>query len=366
MSLVTNIVSYWKFDESSGNASDATGNGNTATNSGVSYSTGKINNGADFEASGSNSMTVADSTSVRVVNGWSLAGWVKLESAHNGYIFNARYGENGWGIGCNTDRKITVFAGSGVFENTIGTTVLSLDTWYHVAVYFNGSTTKLYINGTLDSTLNNNNITNPNTALYLGRKATSADDYYDGMIDELGVWSRELTSTEVGELYNSGAGLQYPFITSQPPVLDTASATTITDVSAILNGEITDVGLENADYRGFVWSETSQSDPADTAPASSAYSDYWTESGSFSAEVFDHAIASLTPSTTYYVRACAHNADGWAYGDEVSFATEATPPWRFENIAGVIYDETDKKTIFAERLNEILDRLHDLDGLNPN
>jgi hypothetical protein len=34
---------------------------------------------------------------------------------------------------------------------------------------------------------------------------------FDGMIDEIGVWSRALTSGEVTQLYNSGAGLQYPF-----------------------------------------------------------------------------------------------------------------------------------------------------------
>jgi hypothetical protein len=32
-----------------------------------------------------------------------------------------------------------------------------------------------------------------------------------GDIDEVGIWSRVLTSTEVTQLYNGGAGLQYPF-----------------------------------------------------------------------------------------------------------------------------------------------------------
>jgi hypothetical protein len=30
-------------------------------------------------------------------------------------------------------------------------------------------------------------------------------------VDEVGVWNRVLTSAEVTQLYNSGAGLQYPF-----------------------------------------------------------------------------------------------------------------------------------------------------------
>ena len=54
MSLTTNIVAYWKFDESSGNAMDSTGNGNTLTNvNTVTYSAGKINNGANFVAASS-------------------------------------------------------------------------------------------------------------------------------------------------------------------------------------------------------------------------------------------------------------------------------------------------------------------------
>jgi hypothetical protein len=32
-----------------------------------------------------------------------------------------------------------------------------------------------------------------------------------GEIDEVGIWSRALTSGEISDLYNSGSGLSYPF-----------------------------------------------------------------------------------------------------------------------------------------------------------
>lgn len=44
------------------------------------------------------------------------------------------------------------------------------------------------------------------------------DGYYDGRIDEVGIWSRVITPTEVTSLYNSGAGLQYPFSSSSAVV----------------------------------------------------------------------------------------------------------------------------------------------------
>ena len=34
---------------------------------------------------------------------------------------------------------------------------------------------------------------------------------WNGSIDEMGVWNRILTPTEIGQLYNSGNGLAYPF-----------------------------------------------------------------------------------------------------------------------------------------------------------
>lgn len=49
MALNTNILASWKFDESSGNATDSSGNGKTLTNTNsISYVSGKVNNAADF------------------------------------------------------------------------------------------------------------------------------------------------------------------------------------------------------------------------------------------------------------------------------------------------------------------------------
>src|SRR6202035_2479657 len=44
-----------------------------------------------------------------------------------------------------------------------------------------------------------------------GKYNGSYQAYFDGDIDEVSIWNRALTSTEVSDLYNSGGGLQYPF-----------------------------------------------------------------------------------------------------------------------------------------------------------
>jgi hypothetical protein len=45
---------------------------------------------------------------------------------------------------------------------------------------------------------------------------------FNGSIDEVGIWSRALTSSEVTSLYNSGSGRQYPFTGSSNQTGDLA------------------------------------------------------------------------------------------------------------------------------------------------
>lgn len=181
-----------------------------------------------------------------------------------------------------------------------------------------------------------------------------SDQYFVASTDSGSSWTNYSPDIHWFECWGTPA--------TEPPVVQTDAVSDILDVSAVGNGEVTDVGVDDVDERGFVISTSSHGDPGDIAPADSDYEGYVNETGDFSAEAFSLALDSLDPSTTYYVRAYAHNSDGYAYGDEVSFDTLATPPFRFENIPGVVFDEADKQTIFAERLNNMLERIEALEA----
>lgn len=110
------------------------------------------------------------------------------------------------------------------------------------------------------------------------------------------------------------------------PVVSTNNPTNITQTTVLGHGEVTDQGASAISERGFVWSTTSQGNPGNTTPGSSAYSDSVNETGTFGEGSFSLTLNILNSETTYYYRAYALNTDGYAYGSEVEFTTLDSRP----------------------------------------
>ena len=222
--LSTGIVSYYKFDESSGNASDASGNGYTATNnSTVTYSSTtptKINNHAVF--SGSNHFSTA---SQAVGSGkFTMNTWVRVAALPSNLY--ALFGgpqnypdltmtHTGFSTG-----KVLVAAGSNVPYS------VSINTWYMVTgIVQNSTTMSIYVNGSFIGTSTVTSCTLGNHSFKFGTGGNISDVPLTGRLDEIGIWSRELSQSEITTLYNNGNGLQYPFlIISDAPTIGTATA----------------------------------------------------------------------------------------------------------------------------------------------
>ena len=111
--------------------------------------------------------------------------------------------------------------------------------------------------------------------------------------------------------------------TNDPPIVVSSAATSVTNVSAVLNGSISSCGGDPtcANY-GFVWATTTHADPGNTDPSATAYSDYWKAGSGRGVGNFQRTIT-VVPRTVYYFRSCAQNSSGWAYSPnpEKSFTT---------------------------------------------
>ncbi len=212
MSLLTNIVAYWKTDEASGNAADSVGS-NTLSNTSCSYAAGKINNGVTTTGGRMTSGTSPVSGS----GDWSVSCWYK-SSASGSFQFLWDMGQSGGGaktsIGLwsrNINRlALTDPAAGDLFIGTNSTTIDG--NWHHVVVTKSGNVFTSYVDNVVDGTATVSGWSLGSNLFKLGIAVDNSSYNWQGMLDEVGVWSRALTTGEISELYNNGAGLQYPFL----------------------------------------------------------------------------------------------------------------------------------------------------------
>jgi len=228
MALTDNILSYYKLNESSGNAVDSV-SANNLTNTNVTYATGKIQNGAVFDGASNrslkrNSIATLTSFSVSFLVKFSAFGSViaivdKLSTTASGFRI---WAGTTWG-GLLLTMNGTSWAIS--FTPTVGQ-------WYHFVWTYSGGTAKLYKDGntTPFDTKTGLSLTDGGNQFCLGNRSNN-DKSFNGMLDEVGLWTRELSSSEVAELYNGGNGLDYPFLIKKINGLDKSLAKTMNGLS---------------------------------------------------------------------------------------------------------------------------------------
>jgi hypothetical protein len=144
----------------------------------------------------------------------TLSAWVNYTSlsSYTGTIFGQWIQNNfqspGSTIICYTvSNKIQVYLGPSASSLT-STTVLSTGTWYNVILRFDGSTMKLYINGTEEASVSFTAINNSAQNLILGAYSNSGQTGYqshlNGKLDEVAIWNTALTTAQINQIYNSG------------------------------------------------------------------------------------------------------------------------------------------------------------------
>lgn len=235
--LTDNIETYYKLDESSGNASDATGNGNTLTNNSTTYSTGVINNAAYFSGASGSYLSYSSLINAKPLynQNFTVNFWLKMNNNPSGTAatpfsyFDSTTANHKMQIGIQyLSSTIYINRGQDTQNDQYGVAqTLTTGTWYMLTYTYDGSTIALYLNGNCTPIVSGaSTITGTNSA-YDGFGTSNFTVGTDrgtnrptnGDVDEVGYWSRTLTCSEITQLYNSGSGLQYPFSAASPIIL---------------------------------------------------------------------------------------------------------------------------------------------------
>lgn len=203
---VYGLLSYFPFD---GNGNDASANANHLTNYGAVPTTDRFNNAnAAYSFNGSSQYFIRNTpsfifnpNSTFTVSLWhnrnnsSVVGIpiMHATNAAGNFIWIFQTGATNMQFGTNKQQAAWFWA-----QSTSTTNV-----WTHIVMVYNAGVMTLYKDNVLVATTNftHTAVTSTTLPLYVGRGI--GGNYFDGKIDDIGIWNRCLTTCEINDLFNA-------------------------------------------------------------------------------------------------------------------------------------------------------------------
>ena len=203
------LVGWWPFN---GSANDESGNGINGTVYGATLTTDRNgNSNAAYDFDGSNDYILVPGNNIPVW-GKTYSIWVEADNLgfppyailEHGSVNSSKWSfrigsnrvESDLGVGCSGGGSFASFPNS---MNTNG--------WKHLVLRDNGSDTlEIFLNDTLVLTQITGyppGINCSASGLYVGVDIFSFPEYFDGTLDDIGVWNRRLSDSEIHNLYLS-------------------------------------------------------------------------------------------------------------------------------------------------------------------
>lgn len=212
------LVAAYSFNEGSGTTvTDLSGNGNNGTINSATWTTGKYGGALSFNGS-SSYVDLGNPASLQLTGSMTWSAWIYAVAnpADDGQIVAKSDNSSGWQFKTSPDTGphtfgVAVSPSSGSRTQRYSTTTRSLNTWYHVAGVYNASagTLNIYVNGVLDNgalsgTIPASQFNNSAVNVNIGRR--TGGYYFNGIIDEVRIYNRALSLTEIQTDMNAPLG----------------------------------------------------------------------------------------------------------------------------------------------------------------
>jgi hypothetical protein len=204
------LVAAYSFEEGTGSAvGDASGNGRTGTISGATWTpVGRFGGALSFD--GTNDLvSVTDAAALDLSTGMTLEAWVNPSALSNWRTVVLKEGPSGLAYALyahDTARPGAWIRTGGADIGTSATSALPLNTWTHLAATYDGAIVRIYVNGALvGSRAMTGAIVASALPLRIGGNAVWGE-YFSGLIDEVRIYNRALTGSEIQTDMNTPIG----------------------------------------------------------------------------------------------------------------------------------------------------------------
>ncbi len=208
-----NLVAWW---QGNGDVKDETGLHNGTLMNGTDFAPGRVGQAFSFDGVDDYVM-VPSSAALDPTATASLVAWVYFDqlpsvAGHFMYVAGKSGGGTDLDIQAQTDNRLYFYVAAGFY--VASTTVVQTGQWYHVVgTYTASNQLKMYVNGVLENTVAIVGVTrgmngNP---FAIGQSSVWGGRFFKGRIDEVSLFNRALSDSEVQGIYDAGgAGICVP------------------------------------------------------------------------------------------------------------------------------------------------------------
>ena len=216
--LTDGLVLYYTMDGNTTSAiliNDSTRlNNGTITNAFTALNVLGIINESGQSATTKVDIAISNSISSLSNSDFTANMWLKPTLGASTYLLNFNAETLILGLGTNggfTKGAMVIYDGSWRGNNSC---IITDNVWNFVTYNARDNIMLFFING-----VNCGNVTvSDKTISYFSwlRHHSSTAQFYIGLVDEFSLYNRSLSNAEITQLYNNSAGIQYPFIISEP------------------------------------------------------------------------------------------------------------------------------------------------------
>ena len=216
LDITSNLVAHYEFEENGGSTvTDSTLNNNDGSWINAPSWDGNSAVGSfslDFTGDATNAnevVTVPDDASLNFNGDFTVAFWynASVAQANSTRIIGSHDGNEGFSIYANSDGSLNLFLDGSISSTNLGRAggLITDGNWHHVAVTRIGTTYRIYVDNSDGGNSSNfsGGTINPSAPLTMGGESPTVSDY-EGKLDDVRVYSRGLTGSDVSELYALG------------------------------------------------------------------------------------------------------------------------------------------------------------------
>lgn len=193
---ISTLVFNYQFENSGSLGTDSSGNGNTATNSGVTQVVDATRSNVGY-FDGTDQM---NSPALITATAYTKMAWVNPAALGSNLNIIGGNGGHSFRIG-STGLLISGHTGPGYNQLALTTNAVTAGAWYHLAVTFEGGTMKGYVNGVLIKTSTGVSNVTEDTTIQIG--AFSSGTRWNGYLDNVKVHKGALSDDEILAIYNA-------------------------------------------------------------------------------------------------------------------------------------------------------------------